>query len=59
MKQANEHRIELSGYDSLCSANPTYRFSFLRVSLRICVIKLILQTALANSFAPELAFVVR
>ncbi|MDG2388592.1 MAG: hypothetical protein P8M30_04660 [Planctomycetaceae bacterium] len=23
----NEHRIELSGYGSLCSANPTYGFA--------------------------------
>jgi hypothetical protein len=29
MTQDNEHRIELSGYDSPCSTNPTYGFAFL------------------------------
>ncbi|MDG2390261.1 MAG: hypothetical protein P8M30_13180 [Planctomycetaceae bacterium] len=34
MSQANEQRIELSGYDSLCSANSTYSLASKSGSLK-------------------------
>ncbi|MDG2389665.1 MAG: hypothetical protein P8M30_10140 [Planctomycetaceae bacterium] len=57
MTLAKEYRIELSGYDSLCSTNPTYGLACIRVSLRLCVIIFITQTRLAKRVLPELVFI--
>ncbi|MDB4637772.1 hypothetical protein OAF24_02625 [bacterium] len=35
MSQANEQRTELSGYDSLCSINPTYGLASKYSSLKL------------------------